>query len=82
MTSQTRKRPVFDAAMLTLLDEIYESTWGILQIRFPLRDASKDPDLRHLLRKKLFILAENSDLNDLEGLQQTLLDAFSRAVDY
>jgi hypothetical protein len=34
------------------------------------------------LRKKLLILAENSELNDLEGLQRTLLDAFSSAIDY
>jgi hypothetical protein len=82
MTSRTRKRLAFDAATLTLLDEICESTWAIVEARYPLRDFNKDPDLRYLLRKKLFILAENSDLNDPDGLQRTLLEAFSRGIDY
>jgi hypothetical protein len=82
MASRTSRRSAFNAATLTLLDEIYESTWAIIQARYPLRDLNKDPGLRHLLRKKLFILAEKSDLNDLDGLQQTLLEAFSRGIDY
>src|SRR6476646_1708554 len=59
-----------------------ESTWAIVQDRHPFRDLTKDNDLRHQLRKKLFILAENSDLEDLDGLQRSVLEAFARGVDY
>ena len=43
---------------------------------------NKDNELRHQLRRKLFILAENSDLEDLDGLQRSVLEAFARGVDY
>ena len=43
---------------------------------------NKDNELRHQLQRKLFILAENSDLEDLDGLQRSVLEAFARGVDY
>jgi hypothetical protein len=82
MASGSRKRPAFDAAALRLLEELCESTWTIIQDRYPFRDTNKDDDLRHQLRRKLFILAENSDLDDLDRLQRSVLEAFSRGIDY
>jgi hypothetical protein len=76
------KRPAFDAADLRLLEELSESTWMILQDRYPFRDIAKDDDLHRQLRRKLFILAEHSDLRDLDELQRLVLDALSRAIDY
>lgn len=64
------KRHAFDAASLRLLEELSESTWAILQNRYPFRDTAKDEDLRHQLRRKLFILAGHSDVRDLDGLQR------------
>jgi hypothetical protein len=54
---------VFDAASLRVLEELYDSTWQILQAQHPFRDVTKDIDLRDQLRRKLFILAEQFDLN-------------------
>jgi hypothetical protein len=76
------KRPAFDAAGLRLLEELSESTWMILQDRYPFRDIAKDDDLHRQLRRKLFILAEHFDLRDLDELQRLVLDALSRAIDY
>ena len=75
------KRAAFDAATLKLLEEIYESTWSIVEAQHPFRDTTKDHDLRHQLRRKLFILAENSDRTDLDALQKSALDAFVREID-
>ena len=72
----------FDAASLRLLEELYESTWFILEARHPFRDRLKDADLQHQLKRKLVILAESSGLNDLEVLQQSALQAFSRGIDF
>ena len=41
-----------------------------------------DNDLRHKLRLKMFILAESSALEDLNGLQRCALAALSRAIYY
>ena len=76
------KRLAFDAATLRLLEDLYESTWVIVEAQHPFRDTTKDNDLRHQLRRKLFILAENSDLTDLDALQRSALDAFVREIDY
>jgi hypothetical protein len=72
------KRRAFDASTLRLLEELCESTWAIVQDRHPFRDSNKDNELRRQLRRKLFILAENSDLQDLDGLQRSVLEAFAR----
>jgi hypothetical protein len=72
---------VFDAAALRVLEELYESTWAIIQAQHPFRDLSKDDDFRDRLRRSLFILAENSDLMDLDALQRSALEQFSRGLD-
>ena len=75
-------RMVWGTSTLRLLEELCESTWAIVQDRHPFRDLTNDSDLKHQLRRKLFILAENSDLEDLDGLQRSVLEAFARGVDY
>jgi hypothetical protein len=35
------KRPSFDAATLRLLEDLYESTWVILEAQHPFRDTTK-----------------------------------------
>ena len=82
VASNRPKRQAFDASTLRLLEELCESTWAIVQDRHPFRDPNKDNELKHQLRRKLFILAENSDLEDLDGLQRSVLEAFARGVDY
>jgi hypothetical protein len=72
---------VFDAAALRVLEELCESTLAIIQAQHPFRDLSKDDDLRDRLRRSLFILAENSDLTDLDALQRSALEQFSRGLD-
>ena len=76
------KRLAFDAAALQLLEDLCELTWAIVEAQHPFRDTTKDDDLRNQLRRKIFILAENSDLTDLDQLQQSALEAFSRGSDY
>jgi hypothetical protein len=76
-----RKLRVFDAAALRVLEELCESTLAIIQAQHPFRDLSKDDDLRDRLRRSLFILAENSDLMDLDALQRSALEQFSRGLD-
>jgi hypothetical protein len=80
-TSRSKRR-AFDAATLRLLEEVFDSTWAIFQARHPFRDLTKDNDLKHQLRRRLFILAENSDLQNLDSLQHQVLEAFSRVTDY
>jgi hypothetical protein len=75
------KRQAFDAATLRMLEDLCESTWVILEAQRPFRDTAKDNDLRHQLRRKIFILAENSSLTDLDALQRSVLEAFARAID-
>jgi len=71
-----------ESSTLWLLEELCESTWAIVQDRHPFRDLTNESDLKHQLRRKLFILAENSDLEDLDGLQRSVLEALARGVDY
>ena len=75
------KRQAFDAATLRMLEDLYESTWVILEAQRPFRDTAKDNDLRHQLRRKIFIVAENSDPIDLDALQRSVLESFARAID-
>jgi hypothetical protein len=71
-------RMVWGTSTLRLLGELCESTWAIVQDRYPFRDLTNDSDLKHQLRRKLFILAENSYLEDFDGLQRSVLEAFAR----
>jgi hypothetical protein len=52
------------------------------KIDIPFGIRTRKTELRRQLRRKLFIPAENSDLEDLDGLQRSVLEAFARGVDY
>jgi hypothetical protein len=65
--ASSHKRRAFDASSLRSLEELCESTWATVQDRLPFRDPIRDNELGRQLRRKLFILAENSDLEDLEA---------------
>jgi hypothetical protein len=82
MHATRRKIPAFDDPSLDVLEELCESTWFIFESQHPFRDFSQDNDLRHRLRLKMFILAESSGLEDLDGLQRCALAALSRAIAY
>ena len=83
VASTRPKRRAFNASNSAALGgTLCNSTWAIVQDRHPFRDPNKDNELRHQLRRKLFILAENSDLEDLDGLQRSVLEDFARGVDY
>jgi hypothetical protein len=71
VASSRPKRRAFDASTLRLLKQLCESVWAIVQDR----ELTNDSDLKHQLRRKLLILAENSDLEDLDGLQRSVLEA-------
>jgi hypothetical protein len=57
------KRQALYAATLRLLEDLYESRWVIVEAQRPFRDTANDNDLRHQLRRNIFILAENSEPN-------------------
>ena len=82
MASSRPKRRAFDASTLRLLEELCEFYVGDYARSTSISGSNKDNELRHQLRRKLFILAENSDLEDLDGLQRSVLEAFARGVDY
>ena len=72
------KRTSFDAAALRVLEELVNSTWAIIQARHPFRNLEMDPNLQTELRQKLFILAENHGLTNLDKLQRLALQAVSQ----
>jgi hypothetical protein len=82
MRSLRSKIPAFDATSLRVLEDLCESTWNIVQARHPFRDRDQDNELRRQLRLKVFILAENSGLDDLDALQRSALEAFSQRLNY
>ena len=50
--------------------------------RHPFRDLKQDPELQEDLRRRLFILAENFGLNDLDHIQRSALRTISKAIGY
>ena len=82
MPNPRRKIPAFDAASLAILEHLCDSTWHIFEATHPFRDFKHDEDLKDHLRLKLFILAENSGLDDLDALQRCALEALSRTTDF
>lgn len=74
------KKTSFDSESLRVLEELCEATWAIVEARHPFRDSKRDPDLQRTLREKLFILSENSGLNDLDQIQQSALHAIAHAI--
>ncbi len=78
MQSRQARKRVFDAAALRTLEEIFDSTWAIVQARHPFRDLAKDNELREQVRRKLFLVAETAGRDDLDALQQAVLESASR----
>ena len=72
------RKPSFDAAGLRVLEELVDSTWGIFQARYPFRNLQRDEHLREQLRRKLFLLAENEGLANLDQLQTLALQVVSQ----
>jgi hypothetical protein len=75
------RRRAFDAPALAAIEDLVEATWAIIEAQHPFRDRAKDSDARARLRRKIFILAERSDLSDLDAIQRLALEAFSRGVE-
>jgi hypothetical protein len=65
-----------------VLEDLFDVTWAIVQARHPFRDLECDPALQDELRRRLFILAENAGLNDLDQIQRSALQAISQAIGY
>jgi len=76
------KKASFDAESLRVLEELCEATWAIVVARHPFRDLKQDPELQEDLRRRLFILAENFGLNDLDHIQRSALRTISKAIGY
>ena len=64
------------------MEDLCDSTWLIFEARHPFRDFARDDDVRQQLRLKLFIIAESSGLENLDGLQRHALEALSQAIDF
>ena len=72
------RKPSFDAAGLRVLEELVDSTWAIFLARYPFRSLERDKPLQEELRRKLFLLAENHGLKNLDQLQTLALEAISQ----
>jgi hypothetical protein len=72
------RKPSFDAAALRVLDELVDSSWAIFQARYPFRNLEGDEHLQEELRRKVFLLAENQGLKNLDQLQTLALQAISQ----
>lgn len=77
----TPRKTVFDAAALSTLDELFDSTWDIVEARYPFRDMSKDAELKAELKRALFAAAEASGLDNLDALQRSVLQTAMRRTD-
>ena len=81
MPSPRPKIAAFDTGSLALIEQLYKSTWNIFELRHPFRDQNKDESAKQNLRLKLFILAEDRGLADLDDLQQSVLQALTLQID-
>lgn len=79
MRQRPSRKPVFDAEALRTLDQLFESSWSILELRHPFRDTGKDPEMQAELRRGLFLAAETSGFDDLDQLQRAVLDNLTRS---
>lgn len=78
MPPRKTRKTAFDPAALRTLEELFDSTWIIVEARHPFRDLGKDEELRSELRRALILAAENLGVEDLDRLQQAALDTVSR----
>ena len=68
---------LYDPAMLATMEQAFNSTWVVLQARYPFRDFERDSDLKTALGQKLFTLATEGVTDPIElrewALESTLL---------
>jgi hypothetical protein len=76
--SRNSREPAYDSDRLSLLEHVFDSTWEIIQARYPFRDLNYDRHFRAELGRKLFILASNGGLNNLDQLQRAALESMPR----
>ena len=68
---------LYDPAMLATMEQAFNSTWVVLQARYPFRDFERDSELKTALSQKLFTLATEGVTDPIElrewALESTLL---------
>jgi hypothetical protein len=68
---------LYDPAMLANVEQAFESTWVVLQARYPFRDFERDSELKTALGQKLLTLATEGVTDPIElrewALESTLL---------
>ena len=68
---------LYDPAMLATMEQAFDSTWVVLQARYPFRDFERDLELKTALGQKLFTLATEGVTDPIElrewALESTLL---------
>ena len=68
---------LYDPAMLATMEQAFNSTWVVLQARYPFRDFERDSELKTALGQELFTLATEGVTDPIElrewALESTLL---------
>jgi hypothetical protein len=68
---------LYDPAMLATMEQAFDSTWVVLQARYPFRDFERDSELKTALGQKLSTLATEGVTDPIElrewALESTLL---------
>jgi hypothetical protein len=68
---------LYDPAMLATVEQAFDSTWVVLQARYPFRDFERDSELKTALSQKLLTLAGEGVTDPIElrewALESSLL---------
>ena len=68
---------LYDPATLATVEQAFDSTWVVLQARYPFRDFERDSELKTALGQTLFTLATEGVTDPIElrewALESTLL---------
>jgi hypothetical protein len=68
---------LYDPAMLATVEQAFDSTWVVLQTRYPFRDFERDSELKTALSQKLLTLAAEGVTDPVElrewALESSLL---------
>ena len=68
---------LYDPVMLATMEQAFDSSWVVLQARYPFRDFERDSELKTALGQKLFTLATEGVTDPIElrewALESTLL---------
>jgi hypothetical protein len=57
---------LYDPAMLATVEQAFDSTWVVLQTRYPFRDFERDSELKTALSQKLLTLAAEGVTDPVE----------------